>query len=164
MALTDNLVAAYKLSDTSDYSGNGNNLTNNGTVVFNAGLIGNAADFGAPNTTKYLSLASGFGIGTGDFSISWWFKNAGTDHDFDGMVALGTGSYHIKFIRNGNNNRWWIQADGGGDGLFTESISNSTWYHLCAVNSAGTITLYVNTVSKCSTSSPGTNSNATLNI
>lgn len=52
--LTNNLLAFYKLSDTSDSSGNSNTLTNNNGVTFSAGKIGNAAVFD----------------GTNDFSIS----------------------------------------------------------------------------------------------
>jgi hypothetical protein len=56
MALTDNLLAFYKLSDLSDSSSNNRTLTNNGNVTFASGKIGNAAAFDGSNYLYQNSL------------------------------------------------------------------------------------------------------------
>lgn len=159
MALTDNLVAYYKLDESSgnaaDATGNGFTLTNNNTVSYATGLINNGADLGTSNTNKTLATSTSLGITTGDFTVSFWYKNDGTDREFDGQVSIGTGSYSMIFFRNGTNNRWFLATSGGGNTLITESITNSTWYFLTMVKSGGTVTVYVNATSKGSTSTLG---------
>lgn len=68
-----NLVSYYKLENVNDSKGT-NTLTNNGTVAFNAGLFNNAADFGDPNSTKYLSGNYTYVTSGTDFSVGWWHK------------------------------------------------------------------------------------------
>ena len=68
------IKALYHLSDVNDASGNGNTLTNNNAVTFSLGKFGNAANFGAANTNKYLYVGSNLGITTGSITISCWVK------------------------------------------------------------------------------------------
>lgn len=70
-----NLVAYYKLNDVNDSKG-GYTLTNYDTTTFTAGKYGNCANFGNPNTTKYLRIDSNLGITTGAFSFTMWVKLA----------------------------------------------------------------------------------------
>jgi hypothetical protein len=65
------LQSFYKLSNTSDSSGNNHTLTNNGGVTFAAGKIGNAAVFNGTNSLERTP----FNIGT-NFSVSFWAKPA----------------------------------------------------------------------------------------
>ena len=70
MALTDNLLAFYKLSDTSDSSGNNRTLTNNGNVSFASGKIGNAAVFdGQSYLTNSVDITNYSGL-----TIAMWIK------------------------------------------------------------------------------------------
>ena len=71
MPLLDNIVAYYKLDNVNDSVGSFN-LTNNNTVAFNAGKIGNAGDGSATNTNKSLSIANNLGITGGNITISCW--------------------------------------------------------------------------------------------
>jgi hypothetical protein len=75
MALTDNLQAFYKLSDTSDSSGNNRTLTNNNGVSFASGKLGNAAIMN--EASKVLSKEQ-FKIGN-NFSVSLWAKQLTND-------------------------------------------------------------------------------------
>lgn len=75
MALTDNLQAFYKLSDTSDSSGNGRTLTNNGNVSFASGKIGNAAVF---NGSNQLQVTNPISEGA-EYSIAGWVNFANFD-------------------------------------------------------------------------------------
>lgn len=69
-----NLVAYYKLEDTTDSKG-GFTLTNHGTTPFNSAKFSNGADFGTGNTTKYLDVANNLGLTFGGAkTISCWVK------------------------------------------------------------------------------------------
>jgi len=72
-------TAFYRMDDVTDSSGNGLNLTNNGSMTFGAGKIGNCAQFGN-SASKWLEIADNplFRGGTG-VSISfcgWLFWNS----------------------------------------------------------------------------------------
>lgn len=79
MALTDNLVAYWRLDEASgtraDSSGNARSLTANGSPVSRTGKLGNAADF-VPGSSQYLSTAdatvSGTIVGTSGWTIAGW--------------------------------------------------------------------------------------------
>ena len=94
MALTDNLLAFYKLSDTSDSSGNNRTLTNNGNVSFASGKIGNAAVFDQGS----LSRDASFLANTSELSISCWYKNSSNGPIFS---IWGGASDDFTLISNG---------------------------------------------------------------
>lgn len=73
-----NLVAYYKMSAgalTTDSGANGKTLTNTNAVADGTGKFGGAADFGATNTNKELSIADAMSIDGGNCSFSFWFKS-----------------------------------------------------------------------------------------
>lgn len=51
-----------------------NTLTNIGGITYSAALIGNGADLGTSNTSKYLSISSDLGINGGNISIRVFVK------------------------------------------------------------------------------------------
>jgi hypothetical protein len=65
--LLTNLTASWKLSDLTDAIGS-NTLTNNNSVTFNTGKIGNAGYF-TNGSSRYLSIASNSAVQTGD--VDW---------------------------------------------------------------------------------------------
>jgi hypothetical protein len=150
MALTDQLRAAYKLSDTSDYSGNGYNLTNTGSVTFGSGLIGNCAQFGSPNTTKYLSYIGSMGISSGDdWTLSFWFRTPANNLIGAAMeLTYGGGTRQMDFIWDGAGGvSWDIFPTGGSNMMVAGTVANNIWYSVMLVCSSGTITCYINNVS-----------------
>jgi hypothetical protein len=84
MALTDNLLAFYKLDDLTDSSGNGNTLTNNGDVSFSSGKIGNAAVF---DGTNELTTTNPIGQGA-EYSLTAWVKFLNFD-SFQWILSFG---------------------------------------------------------------------------
>lgn len=72
MALVDNLISYWSLADLADAHGS-NTLTNNATVTFTTGKVGNAASF-ASASNQYLSVASNAALQTGDidFTLACW--------------------------------------------------------------------------------------------
>lgn len=78
--LTNGLLAWYDFEDGStwtDATGNGNTLTELGTVTAVAGKIDNAADFGTSGSNA-LDLAGSSAVldifGTNNWALVWWFK------------------------------------------------------------------------------------------
>src|SRR3990167_1102810 len=70
--LFDSIVACYDLDDATDSSENGYTLTNNNSVTFVSGLVGNAGDF-VLTSSQYLSRADNADLSvTGDYSVSAW--------------------------------------------------------------------------------------------
>ncbi len=133
--------ALYHLEGTTDSSGNSFNLTNTGSVAFNAGKLSNAADTGASNSTKYLSVANNLTLftATGTITLGGWFN----------FTTLPTGTqvqtlfYHGNSVENcyevidyyANSGspllRYYRNCNGGALDGYNKSVSLSTgtWYH-----------------------------------
>jgi archaellum component FlaF (FlaF/FlaG flagellin family) len=72
----------------------GTNLTNNGSVVFDAGKFNNGADFGASNTTKYLSIPISISAPSGAATFSMWVQiltQPATNASYNLMTCRTTG-------------------------------------------------------------------------
>lgn len=127
MALTDNIQAYWKLEETSgtrfDETANNNDLTDNNTVLYGTGIIGNGADFELTNSeTLSITDASQTGLDfTGAFSVSMWVKPESLS---------GTEAIHGLVGKNLNSNRGWQLGIGMIGG---QAYADATWY-----NSAGT--------------------------
>lgn len=158
--LTDgNLVAYHKLEDTSDSKGS-YTLTDHGTVPFNSGKFGNAADGGASNSTKYLTNATNLGIaGNGAFSISFWL-NLTTDVASGLYILMQfnstlTADRYLQLNYNYNGGSQNLQVDAGGSGSniqWTHTIGTAAWHHLVVTRAAsdGTVKLYFDDVMQAS--------------
>jgi hypothetical protein len=100
VGLRSGLLAFYKLSDTSDSSGRGNTLTNNGGVTFVAGKIGNAAEFDGEN---YFETESIDLTGLTALTICFWVQHEDQEEEEDiinevaGDWFAGTGPMVIAF-------------------------------------------------------------------
>lgn len=150
------LKAYYRFESgalTTDSSGNSKTLTNNGTVADGTGVYGGAADFGASNSTKYLTIADNLGIDGGAGSISCWIKlNAEIGSGYwyfanvqgtttDTALAIwydyNAGTRRVNFGRLRNGAAW-------DSALYTANLGTSSWYHLVLTYDATTIRGYVN--------------------
>lgn len=113
MALIDNLVAYYGLSDTQDQHST-NHLTNNNTVTFTTGKVGNAAQF-ASASSQYLSIADNAALSMGDIDmtlIAWVFPT---------VVGGTTKGIVSKWDNASNKREYQIQINTAGDFLFAVS-------------------------------------------
>lgn len=77
-ALRADVVAYYKFDDASDSGPGSYNLTNNNSVTFSAGKVGNAANFVAASNQSLSRSGGVISIGTTDFAISFWLKTSTT--------------------------------------------------------------------------------------
>lgn len=149
------LKAHYRLEDTTDSSVNGNNLTNNGGVAFNAGKFGNGADLGPSNTAKRLHLPDDFSGSLFNGSSSWslWFNPSSqpvTNGVFELIgIASYSGSlergYRIQYVDEaGIKKLKWSRYNYGGTGtdlVKQITLDVGTWHHLALVYEASSNTL-----------------------
>jgi hypothetical protein len=135
MALTNNLLAFYKLDNTNDSSGNNRTLTNNGNVSFASGKIGNAAVFDGTNSLEKAP----FNVGQ-NFSVSFWANlNEVTDY---GFFVVQYGGFVIYTRADGSievgDCMTWNFATASG------VVETGVWKHYCLSVSNGVGTLYAN--------------------
>jgi hypothetical protein len=150
MALSDNLEAFYQLDDTSDATGNGNTLTNTGSVAFTAGYSGNAADF-ANNNSRKLSTPTNFNItNTSAFSFRVLFKmpsESGSDDEIfwiaentspafylRGLYEFNGGSRRLRFFKAGSTTTFLDKSSNYGD---------NAWHQIVFTYNNGSMNLYV---------------------
>ena len=105
--LINGLQAFYKLSDTSDSSGNNRTLTNNGNVSFASGKIGNAAVFDGSNwlTSENISVSFENGI-----TFSAWVKitndQVSDNCFFATFTSDGANGFYGGIIGNNRGGSW----------------------------------------------------------
>lgn len=162
--LTTGLVAAYELEDVNDSFGS-NNLTNENTVAFNTGKVGNAADTGSGNTNKALNLANSLGIDGGNISIEAWAKL--TDvisavKTLVGQASNGGTNVGYEFEYDGTTLTANRLKNGDSDNVASETVSLSTgvWYHLVLTYDGTTLRLYRDNVAKGTLATSGSGTSA----
>jgi len=158
MALTTNLVAYYRLNETSGNpvdSVGGFNLTNNGTTTFTSGKILNGADGGASNSSKYLSVSSNLGIDGGAMSYSVWVnvttQLAGAN-ETQGICSLGSDgtdvTYHLFYMTEASVKKIGFNRlrNGITDGYlyYNTTLNAGTWYHIVTTYDGANSNIYVN--------------------
>jgi hypothetical protein len=139
MALTDNLQAFYKLSDTSDSSGYNRTLTNNGNVTFAPGKIGDAGVFDGNN---YLSGTGNIVLGTNDFSVGGWVNATNLDDSQKMYYVGGSNGFTISLLdgilHTANANVADLYD------FYSTDITNNSWFYLLVKRSGAIFTAYVN--------------------
>lgn len=167
-ALTDSLVAYWKLDETSgnraDVVG-GNTLTDNNTVPSVTGVVVNAADFNGSN--EYLSHVdnAALSVGDQDYSFTAWFKldslpPAGKNDSIFGKRQAGSSEYEL-FVTSAGGLNWSYRnfADTAYPTYgITATIATGQWYFFAVTYHAATDTIVLRlneTYSTTSTSAPG---------
>lgn len=165
-----NLQERYSLEDTTGK--NGNTLTNNNTVAFNAAKYSNGADGGSSNTNKYLSVASALGYGGGAYSISFWVKmntdladggyanflelcDDGTDTTLLLEYARSGSTYTITWMRL----RAGVAADSGSYNV-PGGLGTAGWHHIVFAYDGSTVKGYLDNTERASFSASGNGSTA----
>ncbi len=166
MALTDDIVAYWKLDESSgnasDATGNGHTLTNTGTAAYNPGLINNGIDLGNNNSTKYLSNGSNLGYGGGVWSMSGWVKAYSTQHQQISRVLWisDVSTFDVMDIYYDSTNQFiWgerLRSNVVGDGIsYSLNLPTSTYTHVALTYDGTTVNFYVNGTSVGTTASSG---------
>jgi hypothetical protein len=172
MALTDNLLAYWKLDESSgdaaDATGGGQTLTNLNTVAYASGLINNCADFGTANTNKQLSKTTSIGYngGINPVSISGWLKvrtepSSGVLYDLY-SVHGGTNPDNTRCIiryqdSSGTKQMSWVRQSSSfnNTGTYNVTLGTSNWYHAVITFNGSTILGYLDGVERANFASTG---------
>jgi hypothetical protein len=129
------LLAFWKLADTSDSSGNGNTLTNNNNVAFVAGKIGNAAEFDGSNSlTRSMSVDF-----SDDFTLSLWCKPA--DVEDYGVMLFGQegGRWNIAYTGDSS-----IDVNNGSAAFLNAAALPDQWHHVVTTRNSTTTKMWLN--------------------
>jgi hypothetical protein len=127
--LESGLQAFYKLSDTSDSSGNNRTLTNNGNVSFAAGKLGNAASFDGSNQ---LQVVNPIAEGT-EYSVAGWVNFS----NFDSLqYAFSFGNDMGVLYHNGVEPAEVIFTPTGGAYIGVGTPSANDWHFIYASRKA----------------------------
>lgn len=144
--LTDLIpVASYSCDETSgpraDSTTNALDLTDNNTVGYAPGLVGNACDFESTNS-EYLSHSDNANLEPGNsYSWSFWIKQ---ESDTDGAL--------LSKWNNSSNGFWLLSSSPGSDMNFTDEdqnanffsagVTDNVWNHYVFTYAASTLILY----------------------
>ena len=143
--LTDNLVAYYKLDESSgnasDSAGGGLTLTNN-NVSFTTGKINNSASF---NGSAYLSTNSNLFPASGDFTIAFWYY---ANNETGQLFADWATAKRNIYIRADANTISLFRGNGSNSQSATPTtsatIANDTWTYVVFTQSGTTGSVYLN--------------------
>ncbi len=139
--MSANLQAFWSLDNVNDAHGS-NTLTNNNTVTFVTGKVGNAGDFNG--STQYLSIADNAALSMGDidFSVQLWFKVDSLTPSAQTLLVKGdsvSGNMEYGFfVINDGTVRWRIDTGLGGfpTVISGTTISTGVWYHVIGYHDA----------------------------
>ncbi len=130
--LTD-VVAWYELDDANDSHTNGYDLTTeNGTVAYVAGKIGNAIDVSGASDFISLAVAMGHDLVMGDNSFSvdlWVYFNTGAIGVSQEILGLDNSDWKIT---KASNDHVRFHVNGSLIAEVATAVSAETWYNVRA--------------------------------
>lgn len=137
MPLTTDLISYWSLSDANDAHGS-NHLTNNNSVPFVAGKVGNAADFEA-SSSHSLTRADNAGLSTGDidFTIACWVNLESTGGNRSIFQKADSNGLEYDLMTNGGTFQFRVSSGTGFANLTlvagpNNGATTSTWFFLVA--------------------------------
>lgn len=133
------LQAFYKLSDTSDSSGNNNTLTVNGNVQFDTGKIGLAAGF---DGSSWLSTSGNTAFGTDDLAVGMWVNAVNLSQD-QKMAFVGGASGFTFSLLDGTVHIAKANVADLYD-FSSGAVTNNSWFHVLIKRAGSTFTCYIN--------------------
>lgn len=136
MALTDNLVAYWKLDESSGDASDsvGSNTATNSSATYASGKINNGAVFSGSSQYMYVADTANLRYASSNaLSVSFWFKVSNTT----GVKTLVSkwsngGSAKQNWIIYMNGSSLVLGANGTGAVASKASLSANTWYHCVA--------------------------------
>ena len=155
-SLRTGLIDYYRLENLIDFVGS-NDLTNNNSVTFSAGLVNNAADGGTSNSNRVLS-GGNLGL-TGNVTFSQWVNFTTLPSDTRRPFAHGNKTNDITYFINydGTDITWVRDRSGVATASVTETVTlaTSTWYHFVLTYNGSNLEGWRDNVSKGTTAQTG---------
>ena len=147
------MVGYYPLdTDISDYSGNNNNATNDGSASPSTGIINGAYYFdGVNNYMETPIIFPSLGVDS-TFSVSLWFNEDSGAWSWGAPFFLHfTGDPYYSFCggfyAHATDNKLYFGLGAANQGysniLSTNTFTSSTWHQAVGVYTGGTVYLYV---------------------
>lgn len=163
MAITDNLVAYWKLDESSGNATDsvGSYSATNNNVTYSSGIINNGAVFsGASNS--YLSTSYNANLTT--FSFSFWIYTTTTSSTLDILGRRKDSTVWFQPLRysSAQNNDIGFYDGAKADRWTGASATANQWNHCVFTVTGGNITLYLNGTSQGSKTITISNPTATL--
>ncbi len=151
---------------TNDSTSNSETLTNTNSVTNTTGQIGNGADFGSSNSTKYLSRSSNLGITTGNETQSIWVNiqtapGTNTTYQLIGNRD-GTSADHYNIAYQDSGGTKQVQFLRSKEGIadmgltLNYTLTPGTWYQLTSTYDGTNMTGYINGVNQGTGAASGT--------
>lgn len=141
MALTDNLVAYYKLDGNSNDSVGSNNGTDT-SITYSTGKIGQCASFNGSSSKISIPTI----INSSEVSSSGWIYVSNIYPSNDGKVLdirnIGLSQQFMSRIYSGQFQ--YLVGDGVNYISLTYNINANTWYHFVCTLKTGEQKLYIN--------------------
>lgn len=110
--------------------------------------IGQSLMFSNSDNT-YLSRTMGASTGTGDFTISFWFKRSSINTGAQYLISLSTAGYPGIGLENsahGAHPNFLFFYEGQANTNFQILRDTSSWYHLVVSRSSTNVKTYLNSV------------------
>ena len=146
MAFTDNILAYWKLDNSSwvDSTGNGYTLIDSGGVTNGTGIVGGDAVLNGSNnlTNNSFSLPN-----NSEFTISGWVNFTDYTNSDGRFIFSGSNRGDLFFGFHPYNN--WLgigRNQEAWDTTFSYEFNNDTWYHVAVTNDNVNVCLYLNGV------------------
>jgi hypothetical protein len=146
MALTDNLLAYWKLDESSgnasDSTASGLTLTNNNTATYSAGKINNGVNLNGSNQSLRRAPTI-TGLPNTVFTLAGWFKLNNTTDCVMACFGLDGSNTGAALQLSGSKFTTEFQIGSGTGKVQGSVISTGVWYHVAFVCDGSNVTLYV---------------------
>jgi len=167
-ALSSLDVEWFRLREAdADRSVNNNGLQVNGTITKTAVATGaDLVAYSGFSTSNYLKQPynADLDFGTGDFSMTWWFKSGGDNGTYQWLLERQGGELEVFTFSGTGILRVYV----GGNVIETgQSVFTGSWSQLCFVRRNGIGSLYLDGQLKSSTAMTGdmsTNNSSPLTV
>lgn len=161
------LIQANGISGSNDFTDEtGKTLTVNGDAEIDTARYkygGSSAYFDGSGDYLTVNHHTDHDFGTDDFTIDFWFNQSALAHN---KIIIGKGISTAWEIFTDNNTNPYIGFVWRANSLnlYSGTVSTNAWHHVAIVRSSGTITLYLNGVSKASGSASMASDSTNQNI
>lgn len=132
-------VAFWKLDDVTDSTVNSNTLTNNSSVQFVSGKVGNCAQFDTSNNLTVNPLSLTFNP-SGEFTISLWINPA----SFSSYQAFISGPANTVIIHTDAAGTLYCNNAASADVTINNALELDTWQHIVFIKETGHSKVWIN--------------------
>ncbi|MCR4284168.1 MAG: fibronectin type III domain-containing protein [Parcubacteria group bacterium] len=165
--ITTSLLGYWKFDETTgvtavDNSGGGNTGTLLNSPVWTTGKVSGGLSFDGVDDAVQIADGGAFNFGSGDFTVSAWFKTSSIQTKNIISKYIGSGRYAFNLQVGGSGLISFMSSDGASKqiGAADTPYEDGAWHHIVGVKDSAQLTLYIDNVLKGSTPFGGTVENS----